>query len=231
MQTEMIVVAAGSGSRMGATMKKQYLPLAGVPILVRSLQTLAACPSVARIVLVVAKEDIEFVRDLLREHQVGKIGAVVPGGAERQDSVRHGLQALLPQTDVVAIHDAARPLVTVEEVEDVLLAARESGAATLGVPVKDTIKRVQFEIVNETLDRRELWAVHTPQAFRRKWLEEAHVRSLEQGGVGTDDASLVEWIGYPVQMVAGHYTNLKITTPEDLIIAEALWQRKETDHV
>lgn len=228
MQTEMIVVAAGSGSRMGAAMKKQYLPLAGVPILVRSLQTLAACRTVARIVVVASAEDGDFVRAMLEEHQVPKIGAVVSGGRERQDSVRNGLRALLPETEVVSVHDAARPLVTVEEVEEVLTAARESGAATLGVPVKDTIKRVAHGSVAETLDRSQLFAVHTPQAFRRDWLEEAHARSLEQGGHGTDDASLVEWAGYPVRMITGRYTNLKITTPEDLVIAEALWQRNES---
>jgi 2-C-methyl-D-erythritol 4-phosphate cytidylyltransferase len=134
----------------------------------------------------------------------------------------------LPETTHVAVHDAARPLVTVTEVQTVIRAAMASGAATLGVPVKDTIKRVEAGIVTETLDRSELWAVHTPQAFRRDWLEEAHNRSLKQGGLGTDDASLVEWAGYRVMMIEGRYTNLKITTPEDLVLAEALWQRKET---
>ncbi|MGZ4162799.1 MAG: 2-C-methyl-D-erythritol 4-phosphate cytidylyltransferase [Tumebacillaceae bacterium] len=227
MQTEVIVVAAGSGSRMGADIKKQYLPLAGLPILVRTLQTLANCPRVARIVLVVAPDDIAYVSELVDTHQLRKIGAVVACGRERQESVYHGLQALLPETTVVAVHDAARPLVTVEEVEAVIETAEESGAATLGVQVKDTIKRVVHGTVQETLDRSELWAVHTPQAFRRDWLEEAHRKSIEQGGLGTDDASLVEWAGYPVVMVAGRYTNLKITTPEDLVLAEALWQRKE----
>jgi 2-C-methyl-D-erythritol 4-phosphate cytidylyltransferase len=227
MQTEVIVVAAGSGSRMGADIKKQYLPLAGLPILVRTLQTLADCPLVERIVLVVSADDIDFVRGLVEAHHLQKIGDVVSGGRERQESVFNGLQALRPVTTHVAVHDAARPLVTVEEVEDVVTAAIESGAATLGVPVKDTIKRVVQGTVEETLDRSELWAVHTPQAFRRDWLEEAHQRSLQQGGHGTDDASLVEGVGYPVRMIAGRYTNLKITTPEDLVVAEALWQREE----
>ncbi|MGZ4033080.1 MAG: IspD/TarI family cytidylyltransferase, partial [Tumebacillaceae bacterium] len=132
MQTEVIVVAAGSGSRMGADIKKQYLPLAGLPILVRTLQTLADCPRVARIVLVVAPDDIAYVRELVDTHQLQKIGDVVAGGRERQESVHHGLQALLPETTVVAVHDAARPLVTVEEVAAVIETAEESGAATLG---------------------------------------------------------------------------------------------------
>lgn len=227
MQAELIVVAAGTGSRMGADIKKQYLPLGGAPILVQTLRTLASCPSVFRIIVVSSADDITYVQDLIREHGLAKIGAVVPGGRERQDSVRHGLDALLPDTKRVAVHDAARPLVTVTEVEAVLAAADEHGAATLGVPVKDTIKRVVRGRVDQTLPRETLWAVHTPQAFHRSWLEEAHQRSVEQRNLlGTDDASLVEWTGRDVVMVQGHYTNLKITTPDDLLIAEALWQQR-----
>ncbi|KEO81710.1 2-C-methyl-D-erythritol 4-phosphate cytidylyltransferase [Tumebacillus flagellatus] len=230
MQTEVIVVAAGSGTRMGSAMKKQYLPLDGAPILVRTLQTLAACPTVHRIVLVVASEDVPYITELIEAYYLSKIGDVVAGGRERQDSVRNGIAALLHDTEFVAVHDAARPLVTPEEVEAVLTAAKMFGAATLGVKVKDTIKRVDQGQVRETLQRSDLWAVHTPQAFRCEWLAEAHMRAWEAGYTGTDDASLVEWAGYPVSMVEGLYSNLKVTTPEDLVIAEALWRaRKEID--
>jgi 2-C-methyl-D-erythritol 4-phosphate cytidylyltransferase len=227
MQTEVIVVAAGSGSRMGSAMKKQYLPLDGAPILVRTLQTLAACPTVDRIVLVVAGDDRQFVTELIEAYHLHKIGDVVTGGNERQDSVRNGIAALLHDTEVAAVHDAARPLVTPDEVEAVLTAAKLFGAATLGVPVKDTIKRVDQGQVRETLQRSDLWAVHTPQAFRCELLAEAHMRAWEQGYFGTDDASLVEWAGYPVTMVEGRYSNLKVTTPEDLVIAEALWMQRK----
>ncbi|MGB8956817.1 MAG: 2-C-methyl-D-erythritol 4-phosphate cytidylyltransferase [Tumebacillaceae bacterium] len=230
---EMIVVAAGRGSRMGSEIKKQYLPLAGAPILVRTLQTLSACPLVDRVVLVVSPEDIEYVRGMVGEHEIDKIGDVVAGGPERQDSVWQGLRATLPNCTHVAIHDAARPLVSQDEIIAVIEAAMDGGAATLGVPVKDTIKRVKDGLVSETLERASLWAVHTPQAFRRDWLEEAHRRSMQAGGHGTDDASLVERAGYPVQMVQGSYENLKITTPEDLLVAETLFQerlRKEQTH-
>ncbi|MBL0389432.1 2-C-methyl-D-erythritol 4-phosphate cytidylyltransferase [Tumebacillus sp. ITR2] len=231
MQTEVIVVAAGSGTRMGSAMKKQYLPLDGAPILVRTLQTLAACPTVHRIVLVVAAEDVPYISELIEAYHLSKIGDVVAGGRERQDSVRNGIGALLHNTEIAAVHDAARPLVTPEEVEAVLTAAKMFGAATLGVPVKDTIKRVDQGQVRETLQRSDLWAVHTPQAFRCEWLAEAHMRAWEQDYTGTDDASLVEWAGYPVSMVEGLYSNLKVTTPEDLVIAEALWRaRKGTDN-
>lgn len=227
MQTEVIVVAAGSGSRMGSAMKKQYLPLDGAPILVRTLQTLAACPTVDRIVLVVAGDDRQFVTELIEAYHLHKIGDVVTGGNERQDSVRNGIAALLHDTEVAAVHDAARPLVTPDEVEAVLTAAKLFGAATLGVPVKDTIKRVDQGQVRETLQRSDLWAVHTPQAFRCELLAEAHMRAWEQGYFGTDDASLVEWAGYPVTMVEGRYSNLKVTTPDDLVIAEALWMQRK----
>ncbi len=226
MHTEVIVVAAGSGTRMGSRIKKQYLPLAGVPVLVRTLQVLASCPSVDRMVLVVSADDREYVDKLVKDHQISKVGAIVEGGRERQDSVRLGLGALLERTALVAVHDAARPLVTVAEVEAVLRAAEHEGAATLGVAVKDTIKRVANEQVTETLDRRELFAVHTPQAFTRPLLERAHRAAQQQGGIGTDDASLVEWAGHPVRMVEGLYSNIKITTPDDLLIAEALWKRR-----
>ncbi|TCP52315.1 2-C-methyl-D-erythritol 4-phosphate cytidylyltransferase [Tumebacillus sp. BK434] len=226
MHTEVIVVAAGSGSRMGSDIKKQYLPLAGAPILIRTLQALAACSAVDRMVLVVSEDDREYVHTLCREHDIAKIGAIVAGGRERQDSVRQGLAALDGQTELVAVHDAARPLVTAEEVEQVLAAARAGGAATLGVPLKDTIKRVEGTRVQETLPRSELFAVHTPQAFHRSILEAAHQRSFLAGGSSTDDASLVEAAGVSVQMVEGRYTNLKITTPDDLVIAEALWKAK-----
>ncbi|ASS76949.1 2-C-methyl-D-erythritol 4-phosphate cytidylyltransferase [Tumebacillus algifaecis] len=226
MQTEVIIVAAGSGSRMGSQIKKQYLPLDGAPILVRTLQALSACPSIDRMILVVSADDREYVQTLIADHGVEKVGAIVEGGQERQDSVRHGLDALLATTELVAVHDAARPLVTTDEVEAVLEAARVRGAATLGVAVKDTIKRVEQQLVSETLPRNQLFAVHTPQAFHRSILEAAHARSVLAGGLGTDDASLVEWAGYPVLLIEGNYTNIKITTPDDLIIAEALWKLK-----
>jgi 2-C-methyl-D-erythritol 4-phosphate cytidylyltransferase len=226
MQTEVIVVAAGTGSRMKSAIKKQYLPLAGAPILVRTLQVISACKSVDRIVLVVSSDDRGYAHALVAEYGIPKVGAIVSGGRERQESVYHGLEALDEATEIVAVHDAARPLVTEDEVEAVLEAARIRGAATLGVPVKDTIKRVKHPFVAETLPRSELFSVHTPQAFRRSWLEDAHRRSRQAGGTGTDDASLVEWAGYPVLMVEGKYTNIKITTPDDLVIAEALWKMK-----
>ena len=202
-QTEVIVVAAGSGSRMGQSIKKQYLPLAGQPILIRTLQTLEKSARIGRIVLVVAADDISYVQEMVHSHELHKIGAVVSGGQERQDSVGNGLRALSAGCQFVAVHDAARPLVSQDEIESVLDAAISFGAATLGVPVKDTIKRVEKGRVLETLPREALWAVHTPQAFRRDWLEEAHHKSSQIGGMGTDDASLVEWAGYPVTMVQG----------------------------
>jgi 2-C-methyl-D-erythritol 4-phosphate cytidylyltransferase len=223
----MIVVAAGSGSRMGTEIKKQYLPLAGKPILIRTLQTLEQSDRIDRIIVVVAADDIGYVQDMIHEHGLQKVDAVVGGGEERQNSVANGLRALNRTTQYVAVHDAARPLVTLEEIENVIDMAMTIGGATLGVPVKDTIKRVEKHKVMETLPRESLWAVHTPQAFRRDWLQEAHHRSARIGVPGTDDASLVEWAGYTVQMVQGSYQNLKITTPEDLVIAEALWQQRK----
>jgi len=230
MSTAALVLAAGRGERLGAGVPKAFVEVAGVPILVRALEAVAACPEVDRVVPVVPQGDLCGVRGLGASlARIPKLDPAVAGGPERQDSVRAGLEALPGEVAVVAVHDAARALVRPAAVSRVVVAARARGAALLAVPVPDTIKRVREGRVVATPPRPECWAAQTPQAFRVELLREALAKAAAEGFLGTDDAQLVERLGVPVHIVPGDPDNLKITTPEDLAVAE-LWlrQREET---
>ena len=222
MKVAVLVLAAGRGERLGGALPKAFVPLLGRPILLRSLEVMAGVPEVARVVPVVATEELErFARlDLDGIAWVQKITSPVPGGEQRQDSMRAGLAALDDSISWVAVHDAARPLVTPGEVSRVIAAGRESGAALLAHPVRDTIKRVWDGVVVETPARSECWAAQTPQVFRRELLEQALAEA--EGVVATDDAQLVERLGVPVCVVEGSPENIKITLSADLALAEAI---------
>ena len=224
MRTVAIVPAAGSGNRMGRELSKQYLALGGMPLLVHTLNVFEKCPLVDALLVVVPPPDVEAVRtEMLPRWSLKKLAGVIPGGKERQDSVRAGIEALDRETELVVIHDAVRPFITVELIENCIRAAAEEGAATVGVPVKDTVKEVGADgRVMRTCDRNLLWLTQTPQAFRRDIIENAHRAAVRDGYRGTDDTSLVERLGIAVRMIRGDYGNIKITTPEDLVIAEAL---------
>lgn len=224
MKTVAIVPAAGSGSRMNREMAKQYLQLAGRPILVHTLQALESCPGVDGLFVVVPLQDTASVRsEVIDPWNLKKVASVIAGGRERQDSVRAGLDALGRDAEIVIVHDGVRPLISVETVERCIREAAECGAVTVGVPVKDTVKEVAPDgRILRTCDRSALWLTQTPQAFRRDILERAHREALRDGIRATDDTSLVERLGIAVRMIPGDYRNIKITTPEDLVIAEAL---------
>jgi 2-C-methyl-D-erythritol 4-phosphate cytidylyltransferase len=219
-----VVPAGGSGVRLGARTPKQYLSLHGVPLLVHTLRTLARTPCVHGLVIAVPRDRVAATRALLASSRVPRVIAVVPGGVERQESVWEGLQACPPEAEWIVVHDAVRPFVTPDLVEGVLAAARETGAATCGLPVRETVKRARDGLVESTLDREGLWLIQTPQAFRRPLLREAHERARREGYRGTDDAVLVERLGKPVGIVPGSPKNLKVTTREDLRVAR-LWAR------
>lgn len=215
-----IVVAAGKGTRMGTAESKQHLPLAGVPILVHTLRVFERLEAAHEVVLVVSEADVLRCEAYIRHYGLQKVKRVVPGGAERQGSVYRGLQAA-DGADWVLIHDGVRPFVTVDEILRCWEQARRSGAAVLGVPVKDTIKQAGTDrLIMGTPERKSLWAAHTPQAFRLSAIREAHEQASRDGFLGTDDAALMERAGYPVYMVEGSYRNVKITTPDDLEWAE-----------
>jgi len=217
-----VIVAAGKGKRMAADVSKQYIMLNGKPVVAHTLSVFDEQPDIEEIVLVVGSQDIENVkRDIVEPYVYNKPVVVVAGGVERQNSVYNGLKAIEAHTsDVVVIHDGVRPLVTGQMIRDSIETARTYGAAVVGVPVKDTVKRVDNDgFVVSTLLREELWVVQTPQTFQYGLIREAHEKALRDGFQGTDDAALVERLGCSVKMIKGCYSNIKITTHEDLILA------------
>ncbi|AJY77693.1 2-C-methyl-D-erythritol 4-phosphate cytidylyltransferase [Paenibacillus beijingensis] len=210
---------------MGTAESKQFLQLAGMPILIHTLQVFQEMDEIAEIALVTGSGDVQRCRDLAERYGLSKVSAVLAGGSERQHSVRCGLDAL--GTQWALVHDGVRPFVTPEAVRACCAKAEETGGAVLAVPVKDTIKQVGSDgIIVSTPDRRSLWAIQTPQAFRRALLLEAHKRAEADEYVGTDDASVVERLGVPVAVAQGEYTNIKITTPDDLPYAEFLLNQR-----
>ncbi|MEE9197449.1 MAG: 2-C-methyl-D-erythritol 4-phosphate cytidylyltransferase, partial [bacterium] len=218
-----IVPAAGAGVRMEADRPKQFRPLGDRPLLVHTLQRLSDSPLIETVVVVVPADWVAKARsELIEPYGLAKVGAVVAGGAERQDSVAAGLEALGPEVDLVVVHDGVRPFVTEAMIADVVEAARAAGAAVAAIPVAETVKRVADGVVVETVSRDGLYRVQTPQAFRREVLAGALERARAEGVVGTDEAALVERFGRPVRVVAGSAVNLKVTSPEDWSLAESI---------
>ncbi|KAF1083776.1 putative 2-C-methyl-D-erythritol 4-phosphate cytidylyltransferase 2 [Sporotomaculum syntrophicum] len=217
-----LVAAAGRSTRMGVDVNKQLLELAGRPVVVHALQALAAVP-LDGIILVVAPGEKENFHQVLNKFMQGTQIKVISGGDSRRDSVMLGLRALPSTAELVVVHDGARPLIKPERIRETIRQARHWGAATLAVPAKDTIKVAGEEgLVRETLLRDKLWQVQTPQVFKYQLLVEAHRVAAVDGYSVTDDASLVERLDHPVKLVRGDYTNIKITTPEDMVLARAL---------
>lgn len=217
-----IIVAAGPGTRLGAGMPKAFVPLAGVPLFVRSLQALLATPAIDHAVVVAPPESLRDAAQLLAGGGPYRLAPqLVAGGTERQNSVRNGLAAV-GDAALVVIHDAARPFVTRATVEAVIDAAREHGAAIVAIPATDTVKIVHPDgWVEATPPRARTWLAQTPQVFRTDLIRAAHARA-DRAAPATDDAALVERLGHRVRVVAGSPDNRKITTPDDRAWAE--WQ-------
>ncbi len=233
MKAYAVIVSAGKGLRFmeakPATAdqgKKQFHFLEGKPILAHALDKFETCPLIHSILLVVGQEDMDYcLREIVEKYKFQKISQIVPGGKRRQDSVKNGIDALPKDAEVVAIHDGVRPFVTRAMIEDTLHAAVRVGAVVLAVPMKDTIKMSNPDgTVLKTLDREFLWQIQTPQTFQVNVIKEAYYRAMEDGFVGTDDASLVERLGVKVHILPGSYTNIKITTREDLFLANLFLQ-------
>ncbi len=221
-RTAAILAAGGSGKRMGGPLPKQLIPLGGRSALVRSLEKLAGTPEVRCIVAAVSPQCADAVREWIGRNPSGLPVVIVEAGEERQDTVYRGLRAVPEDVDFILVHDAVRPFVSVSRIRETIAAAARSGAAILAVRPKATIKRGKGDRAEETLDRRLLWEVQTPQAFRAEILVRAYESAIKDGFVATDDAALVERLGLPVEVVEGEETNIKITTPFDRIVAERL---------
>lgn len=220
-----VIVAAGSATRMQG-IDKMLVPLAGVPVVLRSVRALAASDCIDSLVIVTRTECMETLRTLCAE--VSKPVTVVPGGASRPESVLAGLAALPEGTELAAIHDGARPLVTQAVIAEAVEAAERCGAAAPAVPVHDTIKQAENGLVRATPERKTLFAVQTPQVFDVRLLKTVLRAAMERGIALTDDCSAVEAAGKPVVLTQGCEENLKITTPVDLTLAEAILKRRKT---
>ena len=230
-----IIAAGGSGLRMGGSLPKQFIALHGMPILVLTVSRFLQVPALRTIVVVVPAdyrdEAARLLRDFLPAGEQHRL-LLVNGGATRQESVRHGLAALPPTTEIILVHDGARPFVTPELIARCLQATAENGAAITAIPVRDTLKQADANhLVRATIDRRDLWQAQTPQGVKTELLRCAYAQADQDGFQGTDEASLLEHAGIPVTIVEGSERNLKITRPDDLILAAGLTKEHQMQRI
>ena len=217
-----VIPAAGQGKRMNAGIAKQWIELLGRPVLAYTLDVFEKDPNCKGVILVGSEQELKQMNEFVQSFQYTKVREIVPGGSERQHSVFEGLKKVPEDCGLVLIHDAARPFITEHHIGQLVKNAAETGSAVLAVPLKDTVKRVVQNQVEETIDRSSLWAVQTPQAFRLSIVKQAHEQAADEKWVGTDDASLVERIGENVAIVMGDYHNIKLTTSDDLLFGQAI---------
>src|SRR5688572_15377005 len=216
MKATAIIAAAGAGRRMKADRPKQLLVLDDTPILIYTIRKFDACKLIDTILVAAPRESVEDIRRLVTAEGFTKPITVVQGGARRQDSVAIAMQHLGADATIVAVHDAVRPFVSLEEIESVIREADKNGAAVLAVPIVDTVKQIRKDVIDSTLTREHLVLAQTPQAFRTEILREAFERAKRDEYYGTDESSLVERMGNPVAVVRGSERNIKITRPDDL---------------
>lgn len=219
-----VIVAAGRGSRMNMELNKQYVEISGKPVLARTIQVFEDSDYIDEIILVVNQQEIVFCKqNIIDCYEFTKVKTLVSGGSQRQSSVYNGLLEVSKEAEIVLVHDGARPFVSQDSLTNSIVAAVEYGAACIAVPVKDTIKIADEDgFIKQTIDRSTLWSIQTPQTFRYDIIMNAHIKAIEDGFLGTDDAVLAERSGWKVRLVMGDYNNIKITTQEDIAIAEAI---------
>lgn len=229
MRAVALIPAAGMGKRMGAGMNKQYLLLDGRPILAHTLAVFQQAPFIDDIYVVIPEAEIPFCREqVVDKYGFTKVRDVIAGGSERQYSVLNGIRALAncDERDIVIIHDGVRPFIPAPVIEHSIHVAGSHDGALVAVPAKDTVKTVEAGVVTGTPPRENIWLAQTPQTFRYGIISAAHEIAAAEGFLGTDDASLVERMGRQVQVVTGDYRNIKITTPEDMLLAETFLKNK-----
>lgn len=228
--TTAIILAGGSGSRMASDTTKQLMLIKGIPVVVRSIMAFESCELIDDIIVVAKKEELELYRDFINKYSLKKVIAVVCGGDTRQKSALQGFKKVADSCDYVAIHDAARCLVTPENISDVLEEAVRFGGASAAVRVKDTVKLSDTrDFIASTPKRDRVWNAQTPQIFKANLYRAATFYALKTGYEATDDNGLVEWLGARIKLVDCGYHNIKITTPEDIRIAELLLEEREND--
>ncbi len=222
-----IIAAAGMGTRMNMGISKQFLTIHGKPILAHTIEKFVECEYVDHIILIIKHSDIQYIGHILSEYGIKKSHKIAYGGKERQDSIRSGLENVPDETEIILTHDGVRPFVEANRIREVIEAVDETGASVLANPVKDTIKvSANGKVVDYTPNRSILWAIQTPQVFKKDILLKAYQQAYDEGYYGTDDCSLVEKTGKKVKIVESDYYNIKITTKEDLVIAEAIARGK-----
>lgn len=217
-----LIVAAGSGARMGGTLPKQFIELNGMPILRYTLEKFQSCAAVDQIYVTLPKEFVSVYTDIFPEWGINKFAKAIVGGPERYHSVWAGLQGLAEEVDIVLIHDGVRPFLTHRIIQDSIAAAAACGAAVVGLTPKDTVKSIHHDRVEKTMDRRHILLAQTPQTFLRQVIVDAYRFAMQRESFSTDDTALVEQAGGVVAVVPGDWRNIKITSPEDLIIAQAI---------
>lgn len=227
MKVVALIAAAGFGKRMNAKISKLFIPIFGKPILAYTIEKFEQCNFIEKIYLIVNQEEGDFYsKDIILKYNFSKVQELIAGGETRQDSVYNGLKVLDSDTDIVAIHDGARPLIEETIIQESIEAAQEFGAAIAAIPLKDTMKRSGKDFfINETLNRQEIWRAQTPQTFKYSIILSAYHQAYKDKFFTTDDAAIVERYGYKVKMIIGSEENIKITTPFDIIIAENFLKR------
>ena len=222
-----IVLAAGKGTRMNAGMNKQFMLINDRPLLAQTLAAFQSCNAIDSIILVAGRDELKTCKEqIIDRYGFDKVDKLVSGGSERQQSVYNGILELEDDCNIVVIHDGARPILPEGIIEKCIDGAKIYGAVSAGMPAKETIKILNEEgFVQYTPERGKVWVTQTPQAFKRDIIEKAHETANIKGISGTDDAFLVECMGIKVKMLEGSYENIKITTPEDIILAEAIMRK------
>jgi len=229
MKADAIIISAGKGQRFMEGRKKQFFSLGEKPILAHTLDRFDSCPLIRSILLVIGQEDQAYcLEEIVEKFHYKKVSQIIPGGKRRQDSVRNGLEGLSGDPEIIVIHDGVRPFVTREMIEESIRSASRFGATIIAMPVKDTIKMAGPDgMVLKTLERESLWQAQTPQTFQAPLIREAYMKAEEDGFIGTDDASLVERLGKKIHILPGSYSNIKITTQEDLMLANLILKMRE----
>lgn len=223
-----VIPAAGRGIRMGTKTKKQFLKLRKKEIVAFTIEKFEQCSDVNEIILVTAKDTMQLLSKIVKRENFKKVSAIVEGGKERQHSVYAGICAANKNANIIVVHDGVRPFVTVEDITKTIVTAQQKGACVLGVKAKDTVKicNEKNEIVTTPI-RNFVWYIQTPQAFQKNLLLKAYERAEREHFIGTDESVLVERDGNTVFVVEGHYENIKITTPDDIVIAKAFLKKEK----